>query len=97
MKRFVMYRRNLEGTKHTELQKNSPDEPQFEGCVFSDGRVAVRWLTPIACFSVWDNFGHLMHVHGHPEYDSELVWIDENHNEPSRTDRTDPKNEGSRV
>lgn len=79
MKRFTVYRRNLVGTKHTEMQKNAPDMPQFEGVVFTDGTVAVRWRTPIACTSLWDNFGHLMHVHGHPEYDTEIVWHDDEH------------------
>lgn len=79
MKRFTVYRTDLKGSKHTELQKNAENQPQFEGCVFSDGRVAVRWLTPVAAFSIWDNFGHLMHVHGHPEYGTIIVFHDKEH------------------
>ena len=69
-----MYRRGDLSATHDENQRNAPDEPQFEGVVFSDGRCALRWLTPAASVSVWDSFDDVMAIHGHPEYDSELVW-----------------------
>lgn len=75
MKRFTMYRRNVPET-HDENQRNPPDEPQFEGVVFSDGRVALRWLTAKRSVSVWDSLDDMLAIHGHPEYDSELVWHD---------------------
>ena len=71
-----MYRRGDISATHDENQANPSDAPQFEGVVFSDGRVAVRWLTPMASVSVWDSLSDLMGIHGHPEYDSELVWHD---------------------
>lgn len=74
MQTFQMYRRNVPDETHNENQKNDPNEPQFEGIVFSDGTVAVRWLTKIRSTSVWKNFDDLMAIHGHPEYESELVW-----------------------
>jgi hypothetical protein len=71
---FTMYRRgDLSGT-HDANQANAADEPQFEGVVFTDGRCALRWLTPKGSVSVWDSFEDAMAIHGHPEYDSELVW-----------------------
>ena len=74
MKLFTMYRRNVPDATHNEDQKNPPDEPQFEGVVFSDGRVGIRWLTAISSTSVWDSLDHALRIHGHPEYDSQIVW-----------------------
>lgn len=73
MRTFTMYRHAVPDT-HDDNQRNAPDEPQFEGCVFSDGRVAVRWLTAKRSVSVWDSLDDMLAIHGHPEYDSELVW-----------------------
>lgn len=76
MKTFTMYRKgDLSGT-HDENQANPPDEPQFEGVVFSDGTVAIRWLTKVRSTSIWDSLETAMAIHGHPEYESELVWHD---------------------
>ncbi len=77
MIRFVMYRRDVPDANHDENQKNRPDEPQFEGVIFSDGKVALRWLTPKRSVAVWDSFDDAMAIHGHPEYGSELIWLDE--------------------
>ena len=71
-----MYRRNVPMDTHDENQRNAADEPQFQGVVFDDGRVAVRWLTAKRSVSVWDNLDDMLAIHGHPEYDSELVWHD---------------------
>lgn len=76
MKRFVMYRRNVPTDTHNENQRNAPDEPQFEGVVFDDGKVVVHWLTAVKSISVWDSMDDLLKIHGHPEYDSELKWLD---------------------
>ena len=76
MKRFTMYRKNVPDATHDANQKNPPNEPQFEGILFSDGRVAVRWLTAKRSTSCWDTFDDMMAIHGHPEYESELLWQD---------------------
>lgn len=55
-------------------QKNAPDAPQFEGCIFSDGRVAVRWRTAVRSFSIWDSLQDLMDIHGHAEYGTFIIW-----------------------
>lgn len=78
MKRFVMYRRNVPTTTHNDDQRNAPDEPQFEGVVFDDGKVAIRWLTAKRSTSCWDSMDDMLAIHGHPEYGSELVWLDSN-------------------
>lgn len=78
MRRFLMYRREVPDATHDDNQKNAPDEPQFEGVVFSDGKVALRWLASKRSVAVWDSFEDAMaFLHGHPEYGSELVWLDE--------------------
>jgi hypothetical protein len=69
-----MYRRADISATHNDNQVNPPDTPQFEGVLFSDGKVAIRWLTKCRSTSVWDSFEDLMAIHGHPEYESELVW-----------------------
>mgnify|MGYP001617676575 FL=1 len=74
MKLFTMYRRAVPTDTHDENQRNAPDEPQFQGVVFDDGRVAVRWLTAKRSTSTWDNLEDMLAIHGHPEYGSELVW-----------------------
>lgn len=76
MRRFTMYRRSVPDATHDANQKNQPDEPQFEGVVFSDGRVAVRWLTAKRSTACWDSLEDMMAIHGHPEYGSEMVWHD---------------------
>lgn len=74
MRTFTVFRRGDLSVTHDENQANAPDEPQFEGVVFSDGRVAVRWLTACRSVSVWDSLEDLAKIHGHPEYGSEWVW-----------------------
>ncbi len=74
MRTFTMYRRNVPDATHDANQKNAPDEPQFEGVVFSDGTVAIRWLTAKRSTAVWASLDDMLAIHGHPEYGSELVW-----------------------
>ena len=73
MKFFTVYRRIIPAHHNTD-QANPADEPQFEGVVFSDQTVAVRWLTAKKSTSVWASMEDLLAVHGHPEYDTEVVW-----------------------
>lgn len=73
MKTFTVYRRVIPD-HHNEDQANPPDMPQFEGVVFSDGTVAIRWLTAKPSVSFWASLKDLMDVHGHPEYGTEVIW-----------------------
>ena len=77
MRRFKVYRPNPPDNYRKEGFANAPDEVQFEGCEFSDGTVAVRWLTQYRSTSLWASFEELMHVHGHSEYDTIVRWIDD--------------------
>ena len=74
MRTFVMYRKNDISATHDTNQVNPPDEIQFEGVVFSDGKCAIRWLTNKRSVAVWDCFDDMMAIHGHPEYGSVIVW-----------------------
>ncbi len=76
VRRFTMYRRAVPLETHDENQRNAPDEPAFEGVVFSDGTVALRWCTAVRSTSVWASLDDALKIHGHPEYQSELVWHD---------------------
>ena len=71
---FTMYRRNVPSETHNELQANPPDQPQFEGVLFADGKVVLHWLTVRCSISVWDSLDDMLAIHGHPEYGSVMVW-----------------------
>lgn len=45
--------------------------------MFSDGRVAVRWLTVKRSVSVWDCYEDMDAIHGYPEYGTKVVWHDD--------------------
>lgn len=76
MRRFTAYRPNPPEHYKEGGYANAPDEPQYEGVVFSTGHVAVNWLTQHRSISVWDSFEELMAVHGHPEYGTRIDWVD---------------------
>jgi len=76
MKAFTMYRRDMSNAPHTAEQKNDPDKPQFQGVVFDDGTVAIRWMTAKCSTAVWQCMDDMLAIHGHPEYGSELAWHD---------------------
>ena len=77
IRRFTAYRKNVPDATHNANQKNEPDEPQYEGVVFSDGTCVLRWLTPLRSTSVWPDLDTAMGVHGHPEYGTVIEWHDE--------------------
>jgi len=76
-KRFEVYRPAPPQEYYEQGAANPPDEVQFEGVMFSDGTVCVRWLTEYRSVSVWADFETLMQIHGHPEYGTKVSWLDE--------------------
>lgn len=84
MRTFTI-RRNMENAPHNADQKNAPEQPQFEGVLFSDGSVAIRWLTARRSTAVWASMEDMLAIHGHPEYGSELIWHDEQQDSMLRT------------
>ena len=77
MRRFEVYRPSPPAGYLEQGAANAPDQVQFEGVVFSDGTVAVRWLTEFRSHSVWGSLTDLEQIHGHPEYGTEWRWLDE--------------------
>lgn len=77
MRRFRVYRPEPPEHYREGGFANAPDEVQFEGCVFSDGTVAVRWMTQFRSTSIWASFEELLKVHGHSEYKTRIEWLDE--------------------
>ena len=77
MQRFTVYRRNMSvRDTHDHYQKNPDHEPQFEGIIWSDGTVSLRWLTATNSWSTWNSIMDMLNVHGHLEYGTEIVWHD---------------------
>lgn len=46
-----------------------------EGVEFTDGRVALRWLTETTSTGVYDSLGDVRAIHGHGGR-TEVVWVD---------------------
>lgn len=80
MKTAVVYRTEARRLKDEIEQRNYNEgrEPQFEVCVFSDGRVAQRWLTASRSMVWWDSWDALcaVHIYAHPDYGTKVVWSD---------------------
>lgn len=78
MRCFTVYRRAVQpGTERwEEVAYNAPSEPQVQGVVFDDGKVACRWLTAKRSTVVWDSFEDFaaIHIGTHPDYGTEVVW-----------------------
>lgn len=51
--------------------------PDYEGVIFSDGTVVLRWLTAFRSHSVWSNWDDFYQVHGHPEYGTRIEFDDD--------------------
>lgn len=77
MRRFRVYRLNPPEGYRESGAANGPEDVQFEGVVFSDGTVCVRWLTEFRSHSIWDSWDSLKKVHGHEEYGTRIEWLDE--------------------
>lgn len=77
MRRFIVYRPNPPENYVGKGLANEANEIQFEGVVFTDGTCVVRWRTEFKSHSVWNSFEDLYKVHGHPEYGTEIMFLDE--------------------
>ena len=76
MKRFHAYRAADISKTHTHNQVNPPDEIQYEGIVFDNGKCVLNWKTEVSSISIWDSFEDAMIIHGHPEYGTRIVFLD---------------------
>ena len=78
MKTCTVFRTKAQDLK-SDLEKvnyNDSKEPQFEACVFSDGRTAQRWLTSSRSMVWWDSWEDLckVHIYAHPDYGTRIEW-----------------------
>lgn len=76
MQRFIGYRQNPPAEYQVNGAANGPDEPQYEGVVFSDGSVVIRWLTKFRSHSVWPDYPTFLAIHGHEDYGTIIKWLD---------------------
>lgn len=76
MERFIGYRPHPPDQYYRLGAANPPEQAQYEGVVFSDGTVVVRWLTEHASHSIWNDFETFYRIHGHPEYGTVITWLD---------------------
>ena len=80
MKTCTVYRTQAKSLKpeYEKANYNESDEAQFEACVFSDGRVAQRWLTTTGSMVWWDSWQDLcsVHIYAHPDYGTKVMWSD---------------------
>lgn len=76
MRRFIGYRPVPPQEYYDKGVANPPDDPQYEGVVFSDGTVVLRWLTTFRSHSLWSDYDSFFAVHGHPEYGTRIDWLD---------------------
>ncbi len=75
-RRFIGYRREVPEHYVSGGYGNEGTEAQYEGVLFTDGTVVLRWLTHFRSTSVWSSFDEMFAVHGHADYGTEIVWID---------------------
>ena len=80
IKTCVVYRVHARDLKEDieRYNYNESSQPQFEACVFSDGRVAQRWLTASRSMVWWDSWDDLcaVHIYAHPDYGTRVEWAD---------------------
>ena len=80
MKTAIVYRTEAQGLKpdYEKLNYNDSKDPQFEACIFSDGKVAQRWLTTFGSMVWWDKWEDLckVHIYAHPDYGTRVEWSD---------------------
>ena len=79
----VQYPRTFDGSRPNPPAEyaekgitNSGNHPDYEGVIFSDGTVVIRWLTEFRSHSVWTDWNSFYQVHGHPEYGTVIIFHD---------------------
>jgi hypothetical protein len=55
---------------------NAGRAADYEGVIFTDGTVAIRWQTAYRSHSVWSCWDDFWQVHGHPEYGTVIEFDD---------------------
>lgn len=73
---FTGYRPNPPAEYEEKGITNAGRTADYEGVVFSDGTVVLRWLTEYRSHSVWADWASMYRVHGHPEYGTVIEFHD---------------------
>lgn len=80
MRTFTVYRTEARKVVNDFEKENyrEGDLPQFEGIVFHDGSVAIRWFTETKSMSYWASMEDLkkVHIYAHPDYGTRIEWTD---------------------
>ena len=76
MRRFTGYRPDPPKEYQEKGITNAGESADYEGVIFSDGSVVLRWLTDYRSHSVWHCWDDFYHVHGHPEYGTRIEFHD---------------------
>lgn len=80
MKTFIVYRTKAKEVVN-EIEKSNyreADQIQFEGVIFWDNTVAIRWHTETRSSSFWNNIEDLkkVHIYAHPDYGTRIEYSD---------------------
>lgn len=76
MQRFEVHRVDSPQEYYAQGAANPPDEVQFEGVMFTDGTVTIRWRIEFWSTPLWTSRTGLERIHGHPEYVTRWHWPD---------------------
>lgn len=76
MRTFVGYRPDPPEEYVAKGITNAGKSTDYEGVIFSDGTVVIRWLTTYRSHSVWTCWEYFYQVHGHPEYGTVIEFAD---------------------
>ena len=84
-----MLRRGMVGMRTFKLQRDedvtgvSGTGAVAEGVQWSDGKVALHWVTGIGSVIIYDDIDHVHQVHGH-DRKTRIVWDDEDWGPPDQ-------------
>lgn len=76
MRTFTGYRPNPPEEYADKGITNSGFSPDYQGVIFDDGTVVIRWMTQFKSHSVWTDWNNFYQVHGHPEYGTKIDFDD---------------------
>lgn len=76
MRTFTGFRPNPPSEYIEKGITNSGETADYEGVIFTDGTVVLRWLTQFRSHSVWGDYKSFYKVHGHPEYGTRIEFHD---------------------
>lgn len=76
IKVFKGYRPNPPAEYVEKGITNAGNSVDYEGVIFSDGTVVLRWMTEFRSHSIWPDFATFYQVHGHPEYGTIIEFAD---------------------